>query len=91
MKPGVSCVGSNYFLWSLKMSIDPEDVEEEGRLMFGVTMGICFLFTIFSYLGDTSAIIYIYLGWCVYVAIFSIIFRKRLKHKYGLVARNKTP
>lgn len=61
--------------------MDSEDVEEEGRLMFMVTMAICFLFTIFSYSGDTPAITWIYFGWCVYVTVFSIRFRRKIKVK----------
>lgn len=57
--------------------MDQAEIDEEGRLMFAVTMGLCGLFTIFSYGADTVAIIYIYLGWCIYITVFSIRFYKK--------------
>ena len=68
-----------------------EEVEEEAKIMSIVTSGLIALFTLFSYLGDTVAIIYIYLGWCGYLTIFSIRFHRNLNRKYDLDSRNKTP
>lgn len=61
--------------------MDQEEVDAEARIMQVVTAGLIALFTLFSYLGDTVAIIYIYLGWCVYIMVFSINFFGKRKVK----------
>lgn len=67
---------------------DPEEIEEEARLLLGATSVLCALFIVFSHLGDTVAIVYIYLGWCIYVMIFSIRFHNKYERAHDEKAGN---
>ena len=62
------------------MGFDP--TYEEGLRVFGVTIliiGICLLCQ-FG-LEDSPSLIYFYLGWCGYVAVWSLLYGRRLRRR----------